>query len=132
MYVWRDSARGGPLEDELRRFDSIEGIDYCFEGWDLAAREEFKIILSEKTEVLSPERLVIRRDLFRRLSDEAIEVVDVVINTPAELLELVRKKESHVTLTMRDIFFYLGERGLTSYRLNKAFAEIKQLVRDFL
>jgi hypothetical protein len=82
----------------------------------------------------NPEEMAVRNDLFKRLSKEARETVDIVFNVPAELLAEIESKGSHIGLiTKRSLRRYLKrKKGWTFLVIGRVFDELKQLVGNFL
>jgi len=58
--------------------------------------EEGLIIL--KSETLTPEKILIRKQSFNSLSEEAKEVIQLILNSPSEILDLLKTpKQKRIT-----------------------------------
>ena len=110
---------------------AFEGLD-AFSWNPEEGNEELMEKLGEAQDANNPERAVIRRDLFRRLSDEAVEVFDVVMNVPSELLSIIAGKGSHRRLTQSDIKRYMRrEKGWPHDLIDGSLAELRALAESF-
>lgn len=130
MYYWKEAT----VEERIGEARmGLEGLDLL--SWDMADRHGLELAekLSEAQDANNPENAVIRRDLFRRLSDEAVEVFDLVMNVPSELLSIIAGKKSHRRLTPSDIRRYMtGERGWPGCLVDGTLAELRMLAENLL
>lgn len=80
----------------------------------------------------SAERQVILSDLYHKLSSEAKEVVQIVLETPEELVEFVAEKVCcKGRLTTSDVKEYLRYIGWGYPAIAGAFGELKKFVKNF-
>ncbi len=130
MYYWMDATkeeRAGEKRLIVEGLDSFSGL------LDDASAIELADTLSEAQNANNPERQVIRRDSFRRLSNEAVEVFDVMLNIPSELLGMITGKRTYKRLTLSDVRRYMiRERGWPGYLIDNTLVELKGLARSFL
>jgi len=72
----------------------------------------------------NPEKLIILKDEFEHLSNEAKEVVGLIYNAPYTILQLLstRKREA---ITIRSIENFLLESGWPRPRIKRVFKELR-------
>ena len=76
------------------------------------------------------ERDVIKKDLFTKLSSEAKEVINIVLNSPNEILETF-KTPKYGIISRNKIKKYLISNGWKTKFVEKVFSELKEFVMSF-
>lgn len=77
----------------------------------------------------NPEKIVIKKDLTTKLSDEAKEVITLILKGPAEVLEMFMTEKYH-TISKGKIRQYLIDNGWKTHKVEKVFSELKVFVTD--
>ena len=89
-------------------------------------------VLSEQ---LSPEQEVIRRDNYQKLSSEARHVIKMILEAPAEMLQVMSTPiTGRITKRSIEKFIagYFWKRKCPDRRSKKIMRELSAFVRDFL
>jgi len=77
----------------------------------------------------NPEQALVFKELVHNLSTEAREVVEVVLNTPREMIELVRDmtsgRQGKMHLYRSNVTKFYRKRGWSYNKINAAYQEIK-------
>jgi len=76
-----------------------------------------------------PEKILIMKDEFSHLSNEAKEVVGLIYNAPYTILQLM-KTQKRENLTIGSIEVFLIENGWSKKRVAKVFRELKSFVKN--
>ena len=89
--------------------------------------EELDDFLASKED--NPEQALLFSEVLEELSREASEVVDVVLNTPGELIELVRQMTSNrqgkMHLYRSGVTRFFKDKGWGATKINRTYTEIK-------
>ena len=83
------------------------------------------IINQTKTPQPSPERECLFRELLSLFSTEAKEVIKLVLDSPAELIDIALTSRTRKAITLHTLTRYLRHQGWPLPTINDAFAEIK-------
>ena len=76
------------------------------------------------------ERDIIKKDLFAKLSSEAKEIINIVLNSPNEILEIFKTPKYNL-ISRNKIKEYLVSNGWKTKSVKKAFSELKEFVMNF-
>lgn len=77
--------------------------------------------------VIHPETLTINKLMFKSLSENTKEIINIVFNAPNDLIEMLPKK----TISMHQLRQYLTKKkGWTQSRCNTSFKEIKLFLNN--
>ena len=124
MYSFEGDHRRSQEEHEGRyRFEGLDNLSP--EGLGACQKIELAEIMTDLENQYNPETAVIRRDLMRHMSDEAVQFLDVLVDVPAELVERVNSKHTHLHVTSKDVSHYLG---WTWYRQKRVTDELRELL----
>lgn len=122
---------GGMMEEEVVVVLHPDGMESGgnFEGLDTfqgvgTSWEQLQSELSEQQGRFNPERACRLKLFFAGLSKEALEVVDLILNVPDELLEFVIGKGTHREVTRNSIRQYLRWHGWERRNVEKIFREL--------
>ncbi len=88
----------------------------------------------DKSEIQLPsisnqEAEIIKKDLITKLSKEAKEVIQMVLNSPTEILEVFQTPK-YKTISKAKIKEHLAINGWPPRRIDKVFTELKTFVMD--
>jgi hypothetical protein len=83
-------------------YDTVEGY------------EEDSLMSVLPTHFPSPEEVLIRRETFSTLSDEAKEIIRLILNAPAEVAEQLKTPKGKVSINL--VRVYLHRTGKMPYR----------------
>ena len=83
------------------------------------------IINNIKNPLPSPERECLFRELLGLFSDEAKEVVRLVLDSPTELIDMALASKTYKTINIYTLTRYLIRQGWVLPAIEGAFAEIK-------
>ena len=78
---------------------------------------------------LNQEKIVIKKDLIISLSNEAKEVIRLVLNSPIEILETFQTSK-YKTISKQKIKDHLTTNGWPPRRIEKVFTELKTFTMD--
>jgi len=78
---------------------------------------------------LNQEKIVIKKDLIISLSNEAKEVIRLVLNSPIEILETFQTPK-YKTISKQKIKDHLTTNGWPPRRIEKVFTELKTFTMD--
>ena len=119
-------------ENRARKHFAAQGIHSCYGiSFEQLYGELYgdELMQSYGGSCAAESRVVAARDLVGRLSKEAREVVDVIVNIPGELVEVVAGKRGtwRGVLTVRDVRWFLHTQYGWSHRaISRALAEVKK------
>lgn len=88
--------------------------------------EEGLVIL--KSETLTPEKILIRKQLFNSLSKEAKEVIQLILNSPSEILDLI-KTPKQKRITKIRIRQYLNRSWHSTFITDLTIQELEEWVK---
>ena len=74
------------------------------------------------------EKEYIRKELFQQLSAEAKEVIDIIINAPTEILELITTSKFKLFSKNKIRDYFHQHKGWKKQRVDKVFREITNYV----
>lgn len=89
--------------------------------------EEGLVIL--KSEMLTPEKLLIKKQLFNNLSGEAKEVIQLIFNSPSEILDLI-KTPKQKRITKVKIRKYLSRSWHSTFITDLTIKELEEWVKQ--
>jgi len=97
--------------------------------------KDFKQIDSDENDVLpspqiSAEKAVIKKEAFDRLSQEAKDVVDVILHSPAEIVQLISTPKRK-QITPRAIYQHLSKVLHSKVIAKHIIKELREWVRHF-
>jgi len=75
---------------------------------------------------MEPQNIVYRKSMFEKLSNEAKEVIDIFLNTPAEMITV------YGTPSKEMIKYFFLKKGWKHITIKKAFSEVENYVRNVL
>lgn len=78
---------------------------------------------------VSAEKKVIKKDLYEKTSQEAKEVINLVLNTPSELIEIISTPKGKITKSK--IKKYLLDKWKSQFLVELIMKEISRLVDNF-
>ena len=82
-------------DNYIKAFNVIYGKNLSINTVEHDDEDGFVIL---KSEMLTPEKILVRKQLFNSLSEEAKEVIQLVLNSPSEILDLIRTpKQKRIT-----------------------------------
>jgi len=116
LYAWGASMENVPIADDYR---SSDGHNHNQSSVD----EEFVYI---PIDYETPEIIAIKHDLFEKLSDEAKEIIDIIINAPSEMVTPITGNVSMSKL-VRYCKNKLGE-----FKTKIVFNELRDYLRETL
>jgi hypothetical protein len=93
--------------------------------------EEDAIIPFSNLNIISyvtPENILIKKEGYRKLSDEAKEVIQTILYAPAEVLSLIESKRRGVSKTLAMKYFHKNK-GWKKLKVDRVFSEVKIYVR---
>jgi hypothetical protein len=76
----------------------------------------------------SPESEVIKKELYQNLSQESVEVIKMIIDSPAEILEMISTPKGVITEKL--VKKYLLRKWTSTFVVESVIKEIKNLVRS--
>lgn len=119
------------MDEEKEKWSSglLEGVDYVQDGTLEYFSECMKGQLEETFNQCNQERRTLFKAKLEALSEEAIEVASLVINTPTELLDMVLQKSSP-HLTKSELKVFLRSKGWSFKNILSAFSEIKNIFKS--
>lgn len=79
----------------------------------------------------SQEQFYMRKEAFENLSSEAKEVVNTVLNSPDEILQLFCNKFGNISRRMLEQYFHKNK-GWNNKKVIKTFREISGYVKEIL
>jgi len=85
-----------------------------------------------KSKIPNPEQECTFKNLIENLSKEAKEIVDVVLNTPTEMIELIREmssnRQGHMHLYRKNVTYFFKNQGWSNKQIFKSYSEIKSIL----
>jgi len=103
-----------------------QGIDYCYGTSWREVREQ----LNKQDFIETPESLTAFKELLESLSEEAKEVVNIVLNTPTELVDALfaRKEKGKGGLNRHQLRSYLRYCGWKYRAIETVFGELRKKI----
>jgi len=86
------------------------------------------IVMAEMPEKNTPERLLLWKEKITSMTEEAQQVIYILLNAPQELIDLIPKNKEFIT--PRLLRNYLGNKGLTHRKILKIYSEIIKMLRE--
>ncbi len=100
----------------------------CVTGLDELEEHETEIMIADDT--YNPEKILLKKDAFDSLSDEAKYLLRIILDAPQELIEVLYTQKYKKTSKARIKKFLLKRLHWNRLKVNKAFREIKKYLRE--
>jgi len=100
----------------------------CVTGLDELEEHETEIMIADDT--YNPEKILLKKDAFDSLSDEAKYLLRIILDAPQELIEVLYTQKYKKTSKARIKKFLLKCLHWNRLKVNKAFREIKKYLRE--
>lgn len=104
-------------------FNPVISIEESKEKGDSTLNE----IFSQNEE--TPETLLLKKERFYSLGEEARDLITTIINGPAEIFELISSPKHHV-ISKTSIKKYLKQKGLNSFKIELCFKELANFTKQ--
>ena len=113
-------------ENYLRAFHILYGKPFAINTVE-HNEEEGTIILKSKKN--NPETMLLKKQQFNNLSEEAKEVIQLILNSPTEILELIKTpKQNRITRTR--VKKYFSTVWHSKFITEKTIEEIEEWVQE--
>ena len=91
---------------------------------------EYSQLSSERS--LNPEKEMIKKESYYNLSEEAKQIVSIIVNAPSEILEMMTPKTGNVTLRMVSKFIsnQFFNRKVPERKTKRVIKELKGFVKN--
>jgi len=109
-------------------FDLLEGI----EEEDRVVDSEYYNLIRQRS--INPEKETIKKEEFGKLSQEAREVISIIVNAPMEMLEMMTPKTKNITIRSLALFIseWFFHRTVPERKTKRVIEELKTFVRNNL
>lgn len=107
------------VHDWQRGFDVIYGEWYSVNPCDCEADYEIRL----HARIPNPEQILLRKEAWENLSTEAKEIIEVILDSPAEILEMLKTPKRRL-LTKRSIRKYFRSRWNSKFIADMTIKEI--------
>lgn len=98
-------------------------------GMENGSREVTRLDMMESS-YTSPEDEIIMKDSFSHLSKEAMEVINLVLNSPMEVIECL-KTPKYDKISKRKVRKYLEKNGWETRKVKSCFEELREFCSEF-
>ncbi len=115
--VWLYRYLDNYMRNHLVKSSKICRMEECFEHIDAVSVQEKRI---EKPNFLT--------EFLSSVSEEAKEIINIALNTPAEYAEFL----SHEIMKVADLKRCMAQKGMKQYTINVTVAEIRERLREGL
>jgi len=111
----------------------LRAIQILFGEWksishtDLIQEDSNECIV--KADNLSPEDMLIKQEAYQRLSEEAKEVIMMIVSSPNEILDMLMTPKKKL-LTQKSIARYFKKIWMSEFITELTIKEIKQWVKN--
>lgn len=114
-------------DNYLKAFNVLYGQQFAINTVEHGEEEGTVILKSKK---LNPEMLLVKKQQFNNLSEEAKEIIWLILNTPTEMLELIRTpKQERITKTR--IRKYLINHWKSKFITDLTIKELEEWIKEF-
>jgi hypothetical protein len=95
--------------------------------------EPVNILLIDDTiiELPSPEKILMKREAYTNLSQEAKEVIEMIFRCPQEIMECFMTPKYHKISKKKVLEYLITAMGWTPKRVSRCFAELKEFSATF-
>jgi hypothetical protein len=125
--VWQDYQTAF----EVCFHNGINSLDEQLNSGEPTAKAATKMDFLEDEVALSPEEILIRKDAFLFLSSEAKEIVSIIFNAPAEVLETFTSPKYNCIHKKRIGAYLIKEKKWPTNIVCKCFDELKSFCSVF-
>lgn len=127
-FVWQDYQ----VAFEVGYREGIESSDILIRGDINAAPSEVRRRVDMfESPGISPEEIVIKKDLISRLSEEAKEIILIILAGPKEVIEAITS-DKYNCISKKRVKQYLEKKGWHPKTINRCFEELKHLSDDIV
>jgi hypothetical protein len=89
------------------------------------------LIDDTETESLSPEKILMKREAYTNLSQEAKEVIEMIFRCPQEIMECFMTPKYHKISKKKILEYLITAMGWTPKRVSRCFTELKEFSSSF-
>lgn len=95
------------------------------------ASTDIRVVDTFENPCVSPETAVIKKDLISQLSEEAKEIILIVLEGPKEVIEAITS-EKYNCISKQRIKQYLEKKGWRPKTINRCFEELKHFSEEIV